>query len=879
MKRILYLKRILCLICIIILQCASLPVIADSSSEKAASDASNFLSVIGLGVNGAEDAVQYEKEVSRAELASNIYKLINEKSVCETLYYHDVSKDDWYFNAVGVLTDRGIFGGNGNNRFNPDETATKEQVIKALVTILGYGPYAELEGGYPSGYLKAAQRIKLSKGVSVSGNLTLGDMYILFENALKINVATGYVENGEYHFLENENDTLLSACYGLHFEEGTLGGCDGININDGSELDENKVLIDNILYDCTEEGLTDLIGCDVDFVYEIKKDNTKAIKWIKSSGLNDIYESPVNYDKYFNESTYELTCEIDNSNKDKALKISKGIKVIYNGEYVGNDVNSIFSLPRYSLRLIKSGNSAYYDIAIIWAYENITVGIKDNISETVYDKFDTSKSISMKKDEYDSLKIYSGNTLTDFSAIDKDMVISCFKSVSGKKMKVSVSENKMTGIVKSVKTIESETTMAIDDREFVFYGKKLNDTPKSGSKIIIYTDFNGFVASTEVSDDREFPAYIIDAALDESGFDSNMKLKILESDGQINTYFCSDKVTADGSKFTDMGALYKHIKIENNNVQQIAIFSLNSEKNIIKIDTVKENSDGEEGLKLYSACVQQRYSSVGKLGTKILIDNNTKIFVNSVPGSTDEKNFMIKGKSDLINSKYYSAEAYRYQKEDLDFEDILVINDSSLSLPVDSAACILVESVGQCIDDDGNTVEFVSGYQGGASVDISAATNSLFSENDICEGDIIRLSYDKEGMASKVELLYDYSSGKRPYTNSGNTISYIDIGESEDVASAKIGSPWVNTFRIVTLYANNIKNNTLYAGYLSGANVDEMFNLASAIILVYDSASEKGRISVGTIADIKSFKNVGDDCSTVFIHTYATNIKTVVVYR
>ncbi|MGN0179960.1 MAG: S-layer homology domain-containing protein [Monoglobaceae bacterium] len=875
-------KKILCWLLTMMLFCVEAPCMAEEGVPKTAADkALSFLSVIGMQAEGVSEAVQFEKEITRAEFASNVSRLINDNSVCEKLYYHDVSRDDWFFNAVGTLTERGLFSGNGNGEFNPGEVVTTDQAIKVLVTLLGYGPYAELEGGYPTGYMKAARRLKLSDGCSSSDTLTLGDMYIMFENALKTNIASGYVSEGEYHFLENTADTLLGAYHGLYYETGLLTGCDGVDIKNGSEIDDGKVVIDDAYYESDLKNLLDLIGEEVEFVYSKNEGQNSVgeIKWLQSRNVTDCFVSGTEYNKIFNPDTYELSCETENSDKNKTLRISKGVKIIFNNEYAGDEIKDMLSLPRYSLRLVRSSSGGEYDIAVVWAYENITVGSKDSTDEVVYDKFDSSRNISLDSSKYDSLKIVSGNSTAEFSDIEEGAVLSCFKSRTGKRLKVVVSENKKTGVIESIKTDNGETGVTVGGSTFVFYDKNMSNSLKAGDKITVYMDFNGYAASAEAEDDREFPAYIINATLNSGGFDDCLMLKIIDGSGAVNIYLCADNVTADGIKFCDMDLLYKHLLTSEGRPQQLAVFTVNDEKKIMTIDTAKlGNEDADKSLRLYSACDNQRYSSVGKLGTKILIDNDTKIFVESVPGSTDENDFMIKGKSDLINSRYYSAEAYRYKGEALDFEDILVVKDRSLGLPVDSSPCILVDSIGQCLNDDGDTVECVIGYQGGAELEISAATDSLFTEKGVSGGDVIRLIYDKSGNASDVEKLYDYDSGKRPYTNSGNGISYIDAAEGEASLVSQVGAAWANTFRMVTVYASNTVNNVLCAGYSSGESADEMFNLSGAAILIYDSEA-KEKIRTGTMADIRTFKTSGDNCSTVFIHTYATNIKTVVVYR
>ena len=72
--------------------------------------------------------------------------------------FTDVPADAWEAPYVYDLVGRGILSGYGDGTFGPDDTVKYEQAVTMIMRTLGYDPFAANNGGYPTGYLAAAQR-------------------------------------------------------------------------------------------------------------------------------------------------------------------------------------------------------------------------------------------------------------------------------------------------------------------------------------------------------------------------------------------------------------------------------------------------------------------------------------------------------------------------------------------------------------------------------------------------------------------------------------------------------------------------------------------------------------------------------------------------
>lgn len=88
-------------------------------------------------LQGYGDGLTHEDDsLSRAQLATLIYRLLDEKSMAALTpaarSFTDVSPDAWYAPYVLALADAGIVNGVGNGRYNPESAVTLAQLLTVL---------------------------------------------------------------------------------------------------------------------------------------------------------------------------------------------------------------------------------------------------------------------------------------------------------------------------------------------------------------------------------------------------------------------------------------------------------------------------------------------------------------------------------------------------------------------------------------------------------------------------------------------------------------------------------------------------------------------------------------------------------------------------
>lgn len=80
--------------------------------------------------------------------------------------FSDVGADHWAAGYINIATQLGIVNGFPDKTFKPGDPVTYEQATKMIVAALGYGPKAEMQGGYPGGYLIIASQERIATGAA-----------------------------------------------------------------------------------------------------------------------------------------------------------------------------------------------------------------------------------------------------------------------------------------------------------------------------------------------------------------------------------------------------------------------------------------------------------------------------------------------------------------------------------------------------------------------------------------------------------------------------------------------------------------------------------------------------------------------------------------
>ncbi len=161
------------------------------------------------------------------------------------LPYSDMTPEHWAYNYVVCITAEGMVSGYDDGTFRPNDTITYNEYIKIFVSLLGYEPYVQDNGGYPTGYIEKAKEMKLTDGIEFEGDdiVTRDDAAIIMNRALDVPlyVVVGYEmnENGEYVSVYEVMDgtgkgyrTLLTFAHKIYTVTGTVGENEEMPVED-----------------------------------------------------------------------------------------------------------------------------------------------------------------------------------------------------------------------------------------------------------------------------------------------------------------------------------------------------------------------------------------------------------------------------------------------------------------------------------------------------------------------------------------------------------------------------------------------------------------------------------------------------------------------
>ena len=100
----------------------------------------------------------------------DLIKGIDDHEINPTLMFFDVPGTHWAYNYIYLAAEGGVVSGNGNNNFTPNEPVLYPHAVKILVSMLGYDRTANSGGGYPTGYMRVADRLGLNRGIRFIGS-------------------------------------------------------------------------------------------------------------------------------------------------------------------------------------------------------------------------------------------------------------------------------------------------------------------------------------------------------------------------------------------------------------------------------------------------------------------------------------------------------------------------------------------------------------------------------------------------------------------------------------------------------------------------------------------------------------------------------------
>lgn len=155
---------------------------------------------------------------------------INQTMTADCMYFTDVTPDSWFAYTVNQLTERGVISEADDKLFHPERSVSLTEAVKMLACLMGFNTYAQMNGGYPDGYMRVASEQHLLDGVGSGDVFTQGMMCELVYNALHANVMKTDYSSGDATMTVDYNETMLSYYKDIYEGRGMIEAVYGMSL-------------------------------------------------------------------------------------------------------------------------------------------------------------------------------------------------------------------------------------------------------------------------------------------------------------------------------------------------------------------------------------------------------------------------------------------------------------------------------------------------------------------------------------------------------------------------------------------------------------------------------------------------------------------------
>ena len=469
--------------------------------------------------------------ITRAEVAAVICRIQDLNNLSQTTTpFTDVPSSHWASGYVAQAAGQGIINGYGDGNFGPEDDVTYEQAVKMFVETLGYTPFVNANGGYPTGHLTAAQRYGVVDGVvgaSVGAKATRGQIAQIAFNAIDTPIMdrSSYGKDEEFTIFDGTNnkdfETLLTRDLKVKKVAGTvkenevssLTGAGSIDKDEKAKIkfDVDKSDKDNTNYEVNENDTYYLADSDADkylgyyvnaYVKETDRSNEYDIIAITPSNKNKTISFTLDQYDSFDASNMTINYyKNDNDSKTTSIQLDKTALdgVIYNGIGLNYTTGSQLATNVFGSEQTKGSsttnsalvenNSTYsgnvtlidndstngYDVAVI---DIAAIGVVDSVSaagKVTFLNVPTTKNVSkvvLDFDEDDNnqiVKLTKDGKAMNYADLKKWDVLSIYYSGNGEYYDVrAIDSNKIDSSI----TNRGASKTSADGYEYTIDGKK-----------------------------------------------------------------------------------------------------------------------------------------------------------------------------------------------------------------------------------------------------------------------------------------------------------------------------------------------------------------------------------------------------------------------
>ena len=790
-----------------------------------------------LGLVAADydaEVLDFNTGVTRAELASLTEGVFNSTGyIGNELYYHDVSKDFWAYSQIGYLVSTGALTVPENKLFYPDRVATEAEAYKIMISLLGLDGNISMKGTWPNNVYSVATNMKITQNVVNDGRLTYDEIFMILHNALLVELPEiiSFSGDGNVEVVKG-NETYLEKYYNIYAAVGVVevvgktasynkDGRDGKIVISGAEFNINGLLCD------------DYLGTYVEYYYkhDYVKDENSLLR-IESAGRSKIIklthkDNAISYNPQTRTITYK-----ENDSKDKNIRISQSINIVYNGRFLKSGYNEVLSAHIDNLSAIATDGGNNYNLLIIEAYDNRVISTLDYKNNYIYTTGGEPKISLNEFSEY--IILDAEGKQIELSDLNSEEIISIYETKCKDLITIVCSDKQIYGTINGYETDSlGYTILTLDDTKYYTEYAYSGETVEIKDATLIL-DHKGFVVDIKYGGTGQV-AVLLEYMNKNEAFDNGILFRIYTSKGEFLILPGADKIEIDGKLLSSYDDI--DVALGSNEYEQLITYGLNKNGEIKKIDTIRLNADGDNGIERVtpdadkknnpskSASVSRRSfnsklmtSDINSSEYPLMFDGNTIVF--GLPGALgsvknqDESYFTTMKASSLGWDWSFNCEGY-WVSESRGIVDVVIVYNKNWGSQRDGNVYMVVSDQYKAVNSDGDVVTVVQGYGRDGSVKCEFVPDVI---PNVKNGDFVHFLASTNKGYETYEIIY------RP---TDPMPKFIRQQFSSDTVVAGYVCSTTKGFIFVSKEPNKG----------SSTDYDEAFNLSSYQLHIYDTST------------------------------------------
>lgn len=871
-----------------------------SMSAFAVSDKVVFdITSLGIVTGDEQGNLLLNEEITRAEFAKMMINLRGYAEISEmnsgSELFSDIPEGHWAKSTINFAASIGMFEGYPDGKFGPEDKVLLQDAIKTVVKALGYDVVAQQKGGYPNGYIMVATEQQLLKDItaSYSAPAVRGDVMTLLYNALDVELLQEATSNGRVVY-EEADDTFRS----LLTDKNDMVMIKGVVTtnhetwlaNEITGLRDDEVEIDGMIFAVGKTDAADYIGQEVQiYCYENEAENRWEIVNVAPTKKNNVVT--IAADEYMNYSGSRM--EYEREGRKEYISVAQDAVYLYNNRVVPVFDAGYINDNSTSIYAVDNNGDEIYDYIFVNTYVSVVVD-KAYSNGNLYFKNEFSLNgrnfLTLDEEDDDqhfTIENAAGETMK-YADIKANDVVSVFSSEDGKELKLIVSDKKVQG---SIRELRSEEGVYIDDTYYEFANSAVESKLRIGDVRAVYLNHeNKVVYATDegMEDGTTLYGYIQEMG-QADGF-GNVQAKIIDSavirneeeenenkddKNVIPVLVCQNA----GMKVIDLNGKVSYNGVSMSAEKFMADFSSGPVKYQLdstgKLKTIDdpERRGGQSGIQIKYNAKDKVFGGYVAYGG-FRIDNNTKVVcVPTNPDASDE-DYMVQLRIDNkdANRQYY-AQGYEYD-ENSKAVKFLVISDQMkaddiLNIVPLTSKIGLVSGSTQVTDETGETVYRTELLYDGELITLMS-NNIVQGKNDaitrLKRGDLIWFSKNNNGLMDNARIIKSLKTDDENMQENKDSDEETLFGYVKELSFNDVDVANNRTVHTVKLMIENEKTEDIL---IPARTLPSIY--------IYDSAAKT--VKVGGLEDIRPYTGSAATSDKVFVVRPHRNVRVVVIVR